>query len=115
MIILDEKLDSFFENSLEQNGFRIFPIRKHNRAISDKELAEIVIKEKAILLTEEKDFGELTFSHKIQHCSVILLRFQKWEKGDVENNLQAVLLDDTVSRQHVFITITSKKIRIRKI
>lgn len=66
-------------------------------------------------ITENKDFGELIFSHNIQGCSVILLRYGKSDLKAVENNLLKTLdyyknIDDCY-----FFTINGKKIRVRKI
>jgi predicted nuclease of predicted toxin-antitoxin system len=52
-------------------GHEVYSIREHQQGISDRMVIETVKLKKGFLITEDKDFGELIFSHGIRDCSVI--------------------------------------------
>ena len=49
------------------------------QGIDDKKIALLTLNPKRIILTADKDFGDLVFLHKIKLTGVILLRFQNPE------------------------------------
>lgn len=95
--------------------YEVFSIRKHHPGISDRKVIELVKRKKGILVTEDKDFGELVFSHNIKDCSVILLRYSKSDFEQIKRNLLKVLEIYYNNPGHYFITITKNKTRIRNI
>lgn len=115
MIIIDENIDQIIIDRLAKEGFEIVSIRDHNPGISDKQVIEIARSKNAIVITEDRDFGELVFSHNIRDCSILYLRYAKPDYSLIENNIINILKDYQVLTGHFFITITPKKIRIKKI
>lgn len=45
--------------------------------MKDIEILDIALREKRILVTNDKDFGELIIRKKLSHCGVVLLRLEK--------------------------------------
>lgn len=74
MIIIDENVGQELINQLVGFGHEVYSIREHQQGISDNLVIEIAKLKKGVLITEDKDFGELIFSHDIKDCSVIFLR-----------------------------------------
>lgn len=74
MIIIDENVGQELINQLVGFGYEVYSIREHQQGISDNLVIEIAKLKKGVLITEDKDFGELIFSHDIKDCSVIFLR-----------------------------------------
>lgn len=114
MIVVDENVDQVLIDNLSKD-YEVISIRESNPGISDREVIKIAKSERALLLTEDKDFGELVFSHNIRDCSVIFLRYDKSEYEKVEKNILNVLEYYDKNQGHYFITITAKKIRINRI
>ena len=115
MIIIDENVDQVLIDRLESENFDLLSIREHYQGISDKEIIEIAKTRKGFILTEDEDFGELVFSYNIKNCTVILLRYYIRDHDGIANNLLKVLRDYYKRPGHFFITITKKKIRIKKL
>ena len=115
MIIIDENVDQILIDRLASKNYKIISIKDYKRGISDKEVIKLAISKKALIITEDKDFGELVFSHNIKDCSVIFLRYDKMDYGKIEKNILKILENYYENPEHFFITITKSKIRIRKL
>jgi len=116
MIIIDENVDQQIVDNIPKDKYEIISIREFSPGISDREIIELAkSKKKGIIVTEDKDFGELVFSHNIKDCSVIFLRYEKEDFRKIANNINKLLEDYYTKSEHYFITITINKIRIRKI
>ena len=115
MIIVDKNIDQEIIRNLIDNDFDILSIKKNSPGISDKDIISIAKSIKGIVLTEDKDFGELVFSHQITDCSVIFLRYKKPDLQDIIKALINTLSIYISKPGLVFITITRSKIRVRSI
>ncbi len=109
MIILDENVDQAIIDRLVEEKFETFSIREHQPGITDKQVINIAKSKRGFIITEDKDFGELVFSHNIKDCSVILLRYNKIDYDNISENLLKVLTDYYDKPGHYFMTITKKK------
>ena len=115
MIIADENIDQSLINFIRQKEFEVFSIREDYAGISDNEVIEMVRSKKGVLLTEDKDFGELVFAHGISGVAVVFLRFHKADLGEIQRRLLVVLRDHYPKKENFFITITSTKTRLTKL
>ncbi|MDZ7719059.1 MAG: DUF5615 family PIN-like protein [Balneolaceae bacterium] len=116
MIVIDENVDQVLINMLNGLEYEFYSIRDHSPGINDREVIEVVEKNKAILLTEDKDFGELVFAHNIRSCSVILLRYHKNDYKEIFKNIRKALkMYERDNNPLIFFTITKEKIRMRRI
>jgi len=115
MIIIDENVDKVLIDRLNKENYEIISICELHTGISDREVIEIAKSKKGFVLTEDKDFGELVFSHNIKDCSIIFLRYNKPDYEQLEKNIIKILQDYYEKPGHFFITITKNKIKIRKI
>lgn len=69
----------------------------------------------AIVVTEDKDFGELAFAHQMAKVTVVFLRYRQVELPVIKQNLLRVILEYSHLEGRFFIVVTSTKIRIRTI
>jgi len=67
--------------------------------------------EKRILITNDKDFGELTFMQKKLSSGIILLRIKRQRTDDKVKILKKVFQNYKDKILNNFVTITDKKIR----
>ena len=114
MIIIDENVDQSIIDRLGEKEYEVFSIRQHKAGISDREVIEIAASKKGILITEDKDFGELVFSHNLKNCSVILLRYDKTDVEMVIRSIVKILERQLHDPGHYFYTISKGKVRSRK-
>ncbi len=99
---------------MKEYNYDLITIRDEFAGISDRKVIEVT-KEQGIVITEDKGFGELIFSNNIRGCSVLLLRYSKSDYEQMEKNVFKVLQQYENMQGHFFITVTAKKIRVRKI
>jgi predicted nuclease of predicted toxin-antitoxin system len=82
--------------------------------IDDNDVLQKAFLENRILITSDKDFGEIIFKSKKQHCGIILLRL------DDERPSNKIVVLDSVLQRHSeelfgnFVVITEKTIRVIK-
>ena len=114
-ILADESVDYRLVKKLAAERFEVISVLKEYSGVPDKEVLQLARKHKAILLTEDSDFGEWIFSHKYREVSVIFLRYKATESDIIYDSLLGVLKSLELSAYHKFIVITTKKVRIREI
>jgi predicted nuclease of predicted toxin-antitoxin system len=56
------------------DGCDVLSIRDGHSGVDDPTVLGIARRENAILLTEDKDFGELVYREQLSHCGVVLIR-----------------------------------------
>jgi predicted nuclease of predicted toxin-antitoxin system len=115
MIIADENIDSHIISALRDSGVEVFSISEELSGIDDFEIIELARKADLIILTEDKDFGEWVFAHKVENISVIFLRYHFSEIQMMIPTLIKLIANENFNLKGYFTTITPKKIRQRKI
>ena len=99
---------------LQSQGFDTVAIRDLNPRMSDVDALELAFSENRIVITMDKDFGELVYYRKQKHSGVILLRM---EDARIDEKLSAVqkIIDQHGELLHgSFSTYQDEKLRIRK-
>lgn len=114
MIIADENIPGFIINNLRANGIEVIAIREFTRGAKDETVIQIVQQHNFLLLTEDKDFGEWVFAHHIRDISVIFLRYSFGEFQQISQAILQVIKTYQLERPF-FATVTTKKIRVRKL
>ncbi|MCW5906512.1 MAG: DUF5615 family PIN-like protein [Chitinophagales bacterium] len=77
MIIADEILERYWIELLREKQYTVLSIAESFPQITDHEVAELALKHKGILITEDKDFGELIFAYGIPKLTVVFLRYDQ--------------------------------------
>jgi predicted nuclease of predicted toxin-antitoxin system len=73
-IVADENIDFVLIKQLRQKKLHILSIREENSGINDIDVLEFAFQNDALLITEDKDFGELAHRLKLPHKGILLLR-----------------------------------------
>jgi predicted nuclease of predicted toxin-antitoxin system len=76
-LIADENLHRRIITSLKSEGYEVYCIQDNNHGISDEEIVELYAMSDSIIVSEDKDFGDLIFLKKINTNAIILLRYSK--------------------------------------
>ena len=113
MIIADESLDNRIITALNTNNFVVYPIFSNSPSLADIEISIISINERKIIITQNKDFGELQFKTAVKHFGVILLRYHFTEIEMIKDILISFLNNNTNLLANHFTVITTQKIRTR--
>lgn len=75
-IIVDVGVGRIIEEWLLGQGFDVIPIRKINPEMQDSEIIKLANNEIAIIVTMDKDFGELVYKNLSFHHGILLLRLE---------------------------------------
>src|SRR5258708_5243139 len=74
--LIDENLGIQVPHYLRSLGFDVISISELSPGISDEEVLTLANTENRVLITLDKDFGELVFKERLVHSGVILLRLK---------------------------------------
>lgn len=112
--IIDESVEYsvvlFFKNS----GFDTISIAEDFPSLEDASILSIAYREKRILVTNDKDFGELLYRLNLPHRGIIFLRLRK-EDGESKIKRLKILLEKYGNKLHdSFVVITQNKVRLKK-
>ncbi len=70
----DESVDAPIIEALRRRGYVVFSIAEQMAGATDKQVLEFANSSKALLLTGDKDFGELVFRQRLLSVGVVLVR-----------------------------------------
>ena len=113
--LIDESVGTKPSEFLNRAGYDSISISEKFSGAEDKFVLSKARKEKRIIITNDKDFGELIFYQKLNTYGIILLRLSN---ESAENKIEVI--ENFLSKYSSkiwgnFIVITDDKIRIRKI
>jgi predicted nuclease of predicted toxin-antitoxin system len=74
LIALDENA-AYYTSSLRKNGYTVISISEGLRGIDDEDVLKFALENGALLITEDKRFGEMVFRDRLPTKGVVLLRF----------------------------------------
>jgi predicted nuclease of predicted toxin-antitoxin system len=115
LILFDENIEEYWIQQCKKAAIDFISIRDHAFGISDLDVVLIALQNNALLVTEDKDFGNLVFSHGYHGVSVLLIRYDKPNYSQIEK----VFLEIITSYNHLdepkFMVLTGKKLRVRKL
>lgn len=106
--LIDENLSKKLARFLNQLGYPTLRVRTINPGIDDYQVLELALSKVSILITSDKDFGELVFKEKLAHCGVILLRLQDETPDNTIRVIQTLVpqFDELKNR---FMVVTEKE------
>jgi predicted nuclease of predicted toxin-antitoxin system len=114
--LLDENVDLPLADHLNTQGHDATAVaRDYERSIEDHEVLEIARTEGRILITNDKDFGELIYRQQLEHTGVILFRLRDEDIPTKIARLEAVLTHHAEAlADGAFIVVTDTRIRVRQ-
>ena len=111
--IIDVSVGVFVEDYLLKEGVDFVSVRNINPRMKDAEILGIAVQEKRIVLTMDKDFGELVYNCGQNHAGVLLLRLED-ENASEKIKTLAYILDNYASQlQDHFCVFSNNRFRIK--
>ena len=93
-------------------GHDVLSARDGYATATDEALLAVAYREGRVLVTEDKDFGELVFSLRLPHpCIVRLDGLTASEEASAMQNL--IVRHGTAMREGAIIVVTGRRVRIR--
>ena len=111
--LVDESSGMALVHFLRSKGYNTLAVSEIMPKANDIAVLKRALREKRILITNDKDFGELIFRSGKKHCGVILLRL-KDERPTIRIKIVTVILTQYTDRLKNHFTVASEnEIRIR--
>lgn len=113
--LADESIDRQIVDALREDDHAVLYVTEMNPGISDDEVLDKAKKRSAILITADKDFGELVFRQQRITKGVVLVRLAGLlpsKKAEIASTMIKKHLD---AIQNAFSVISPNTIRIRRI
>jgi predicted nuclease of predicted toxin-antitoxin system len=111
--LADECCDLSTVDLLRDEGHDVIYIPENEPGISDSAVLLKSFKQNRILITEDKDFGNLVFRLKKPCFGIILLRFNPMEKEMKLSQVRMLTRSYRSKLEGNFVVVDSEKIRIR--
>jgi predicted nuclease of predicted toxin-antitoxin system len=112
--LLDQSVDARLVAWLTARGHDTKRIgRDYPHGLPDREVLTIAQMESRILITDDRDFGELVFRHRQPHTGIIYLRLASYSFVLTTARLEEVLTNHA-SQLDRFLVVTPASVRERK-
>ena len=113
MLVADESVDSGIIIQLRQTGIGVVSISEISSGIKDSEVLKIAAENRCLLITEDKDFGELAYRLKLVHRGILLIRL-----SDITRKERIALVAETIEKhfemlQNNFSVLSKSGLRIK--
>ncbi|PKP38372.1 MAG: hypothetical protein CVT98_05125 [Bacteroidetes bacterium HGW-Bacteroidetes-15] len=113
--IVDECTGPVVARWLLEQKQEVFSIYEEARGLDDENILQKAVAEDYILITNDKDFGELVFRDKKPHRRVILLRLDD-ERAVNKIRVLKILLERYADKiNNNFVVVTDTAVRITRV
>lgn len=111
--LVDVGVGKSIEGWLESNKYDTKSVRDINSKASDKEILNLAKSEKRMVITMDKDFGELVYHSKLSHSGVLLLRLEDANANEKIQVIETILQEYSEKLEGHFCVFQDGKLRIR--
>lgn len=112
-LLCDEGVDRPIVEHLRQAGFEVLYVAEMEAGLPDEGVLERANQANALLITADKDFGELVFRQRRLSGGVVLLRLAGLDEETKRDAVLSVLTAYESELLGAFSVITPKRVRIR--
>ena len=110
--LVDECTGSKAADFLRGAGYEVFSVFDESRGMTDDAVLTKAADENWILITNDKDFGEMIFRERRVHHGVIFLRLDDERAVNKIRFLEKLLENYAEKLPEQFVTVTETKVRI---
>jgi len=112
-LVADEDVDRPVVARLRQDGHDVVYIAELSPSVPDEDVLQQANARRAVLLTSDKNFGELVFRQRLVHSGVVLLRLAGLANTTKAEIVGEVCRDRAAELVGAFSVISPGQIRIR--
>lgn len=113
-IVADESVDGLTVEHLRAAGHRVLFIAELEPGINDREVLRRAVEMDAVVVTADKDFGELVFRQGLPHSGVVLIRLAGLSLGERAALVTRSLAEWAEDLREHFAVLDERAIRLRK-
>ena len=112
-LLADESVDGPIVEHLRQQGHEVVYVAELSPSMSDDQVLQYANERNALLVTADKDFGELVFRLGKAHRGVVLLRLSGLPTAVKAETVARVFRDHATELAGAFSVVSSGAVRIR--
>ncbi|MCI0496271.1 DUF5615 family PIN-like protein [candidate division KSB1 bacterium] len=112
--LVDVGVSKKVENWLQSEGYNIKSVRAIDPRLPDEEILKMAANENRIVITMDKDFGELVYNSGLAHAGVLLLRLDEARSDEKVSVIKWILSEYSDMILNKFCVFKDGKLRIRK-
>jgi predicted nuclease of predicted toxin-antitoxin system len=102
------------EEFLLEKGYDIRAVRSLDQGMPDQEIIRLATSERRMVITMDKDFGELVYHSGLGHCGILLLRLEEATGEEKRRVISRILAKYSDKMENNFCVYQNNKFRIRK-
>jgi predicted nuclease of predicted toxin-antitoxin system len=110
--LVDECVGTSVAEYLKSNDHIVFSVFDESRGAEDADLLQKCYLENYILITSDKDFGEMIFKNQKKHKGIILIRCQPNNFKQKIVVLTKLLANYADKLENNFVVVTNENVRI---
>jgi predicted nuclease of predicted toxin-antitoxin system len=109
--LVDECIGPFVARWLREQGHEVFSVFDAAQGIGDGEVLTKAVAENWIVITNDKDFGEMIFRERRKHRGVVFMRLNDERSANKIEVLRQLLENHAERLPDSFVTVTETKVR----
>lgn len=102
------------ELQLAADGYEVLPVRERNPHMPDAEIVRWAHQEQAIVVTMDKDFGDLIWRERLPHAGVVLLRMEDASGLERADAMHCIVRDFGAELPQAFTVFKNDRLRISR-
>lgn len=99
--------------ALREDGHDVLYVKESMRGSSDNDLLHVAFQSNCILITEDKDFGEIVYRQRLPAYGIVLLRFDVKHDEQKSRVVRELVRTRAEKLLNAFVVVESDKIRFR--
>lgn len=92
-VLVDVSAGFSVGQAFKERGHDVLYVRDRDPCMTDVDVLRWAVSEERLVVTQDKDFGELVYRNKEQHCGVLLLRLED-ANADKKHDIVVEILDN---------------------
>jgi len=112
--LVDVGVSKKVEEWLLRNGYDIKAVRDINPKMEDDKILSISVSENRMVITMDKDFGELVYNSGLPHSGVLLLRLEDSKADEKVKTVKKILTEYSDRLLNNFCVFRNGRFRIRE-
>lgn len=110
--LIDIGVGKKLEKWLEDSGYDVKSMRHINPKSEDMEILNMAVSESRMVVTMDKDFGELVYKSGMLHAGVLILRLEDATGAEKVDVIKAILRDHEAKLRGKFCVFQSGRLRV---
>jgi predicted nuclease of predicted toxin-antitoxin system len=111
--VADENIDLPLIARLRKDGHNVYAVIEMSAGISDDEVLKQANEQGVVLLTADKDFGELVYRDRRYTCGIVLIRLSGLTTIEKVEIVANVVTKHGNELENAFTVISPRNLRIR--